>query len=59
MANRRAIGPDVLRGLAILMVTASQMPYDHVPAAFQAGLARYGWLGIDIFFVLSGYLIGS
>lgn len=59
MANGRAIGPDVLRGLAILMVTAAHMPYDHVPEAFQAGLARYGWLGVDIFFVLSGYLIGS
>ncbi|MEI9905214.1 MAG: acyltransferase [Asticcacaulis sp.] len=59
MAAKRDIGPDLLRGLAILMVMATHMPYDHVPAAFEMWWGRYGWFGVDVFFVLSGYLIGS
>ena len=59
MAARRDIGPDLLRGLAILMVMATHMPYDHVPQAFETWWGQYGWFGVDVFFVLSGYLIGS
>lgn len=59
MAMKRDIGPDLLRGLAILMVMATHMPYDHVPAAFETWWGKYGWFGVDVFFVLSGYLIGS
>jgi peptidoglycan/LPS O-acetylase OafA/YrhL len=56
---RRDIGPDLLRGIAILLVMATHMPYDHVPEAFETCLGSYGWFGVDIFFVLSGYLIGG
>ncbi len=59
MKDGRAIGPDLLRGLAILMVVATHMPYDHVPEVFETWWGRYGWLGVDVFFVLSGYLIAS
>jgi len=47
--TRRDIGPDLLRGLAILLVMATHMPYDHVPEAFETLLGRYGWFGVDIF----------
>ncbi len=54
----RAVGPDLFRALAILMVMLW-----HLPTAARAGaladLHTWGWLGVDMFFVLSGYLIGS
>ena len=53
----RLHGLDTLRTAAILSV----MPYhlvNHFPEALH-GPARFGWMGVDLFFVLSGYLIGS
>lgn len=58
MTEKRAIGPDILRGLAILLVAATHMP-SVSPAAFWTFWQQFGWLGVDIFFVLSGYLIGT
>jgi peptidoglycan/LPS O-acetylase OafA/YrhL len=51
---------DGLRGLAILMVLVFH--YFRVPEGDQAHawlghLAGIGWLGVDLFFVLSGFLI--
>ena len=61
--SRRMVQLDVLRGVAILMVlcahgviTPSHAGLLEVPA--QA-LARIGWTGVDLFFVLSGFLIGG
>ncbi len=56
-APARLHGLDTLRALAILWV----MPY-HLISYFPEPLhfpARFGWMGVDLFFVLSGFLIGS
>ena len=64
-AGRRVIQLDFLRGIAILLVIG-----DHNPAwglERQLGILRLpvqlwhrgGWTGVDLFFVLSGFLIGG
>jgi peptidoglycan/LPS O-acetylase OafA/YrhL len=56
---------DGLRGLAILLVAAYHfgLPYlerfKEPGDAIIAGLVGWGWSGVDLFFVLSGYLITS
>lgn len=51
----RAPGLDLLRAGAILTV----MLYHLSSHGFALGMpGRHGWLGVDLFFVLSGYLIG-
>lgn len=54
----RAIGPDVLRSLAILLVMLVHLPVEATPS-MMVGIRNYAWLGVDIFFVLSGFLIGT
>jgi peptidoglycan/LPS O-acetylase OafA/YrhL len=56
-APRRQPGLDLLRAIAIAMVVpfhaagfGFSLPYD---------VHRFGWVGVDLFFVLSGYLIGG
>lgn len=56
-------GLDVLRGIAILLVLFRH-PVIHgvdagVLAPIAAGTERFGWTGVDLFFVLSGFLIGG
>jgi peptidoglycan/LPS O-acetylase OafA/YrhL len=58
LASSRAAGPDLLRALAILLVMLWHLPRPATPAALE-GLKQYGWTGVDLFFVLSGYLIGT
>jgi peptidoglycan/LPS O-acetylase OafA/YrhL len=50
--NPRNQNLDVLRGIAILLVLGSHYDYFHV-------WARIGWCGVDLFFVLSGFLISG
>lgn len=57
----RAPGLDTLRSLAIVAVIAYHLWAFHwltVPA-FLEPIARAGWMGVDLFFVLSGYLIAA
>ncbi len=53
----RLPGLDTLRALAIVAVIcyhiSGRLPYR------LASVAHFGWMGVDLFFVLSGYLIGS
>jgi peptidoglycan/LPS O-acetylase OafA/YrhL len=56
-SGSRLPGLDLMRGLAILWV----MPFHFrsvLPSALSA-IGRTGWMGVDLFFVLSGYLISS
>ena len=57
-------GLDVLRGVAILLVLARHQlpPADEVMAPIRVlggMLQRGGWIGVDLFFVLSGFLVSG
>jgi peptidoglycan/LPS O-acetylase OafA/YrhL len=57
-ANReRQPGLDGLRALAVLIVTIYHAGIMGFPLPGRAH--RFGWIGVDLFFVLSGYLIGG
>src|SRR5436305_15235385 len=55
--RERQPGLDLLRGLAIIVVVA----YHAALFGFTlpGRIDRFGWIGVDLFFVLSGYLIGG
>jgi peptidoglycan/LPS O-acetylase OafA/YrhL len=59
--KHREIELDFIRGIAILMVIDFHSPgHPIVLAAFTAlGWKPFGWAGVDIFFVLSGFLVGG
>src|SRR4051812_20611942 len=66
-AIARFPGLDGIRGIAILLVLGIHFGfypsiYTSAPSAFTRGMARIfgvGWVGVDLFFVLSGFLITS
>jgi peptidoglycan/LPS O-acetylase OafA/YrhL len=49
-------GLDLLRALAILWVMAYHLTSYGVALP---GFVEFGWMGVDLFFVLSGYLVGA
>jgi peptidoglycan/LPS O-acetylase OafA/YrhL len=54
----RAPGLDLLRAAAILWVMLYHLAVlDMIKA--DAWIVRFGWMGVDLFFVLSGYLIAG
>lgn len=63
--GKRLIQLDVLRGLAILLVVGCH--YSMSTEGRSAGrlqplndaFVRFGWSGVDLFFVLSGFLVGG
>ena len=57
VSNNRFAGLDTLRALAIAVVMVFHLQ-GLLPDAFHP-IGRFGWMGVDLFFVLSGYLIGS
>jgi len=46
---------DAVRGIAIMLVLIHNIA--SFPSLHLAALASYGWMGVDLFFVLSGFLI--
>jgi peptidoglycan/LPS O-acetylase OafA/YrhL len=59
VAAKRLSGLDHLRALAIIIVFAYHYSlFGHPPGLYDY-LGSWGWTGVDLFFVLSGYLIGG
>ncbi len=52
--NKRIVGIDFLRGVAVILVIFRHITWPSIPF-----LTRIGWAGVDLFFVLSGYLVTS
>ncbi|MGI8819810.1 MAG: acyltransferase family protein [Chthoniobacterales bacterium] len=55
--RKRQPGLDLLRALAIILVVLYHAGLFGFP--LPGNLQRFGWIGVDLFFVLSGYLIGG
>ena len=54
----REPGLDLLRSLAILLVALFHMSLEPAPEVLRV-IQQCGWMGVYLFFVLSGFLIGS
>lgn len=62
LAQGRELSLDVVRGIAILLAMGFHINAVDAGPIANFGLApgaRIGWLGVDLFFVLSGFLIGG
>jgi peptidoglycan/LPS O-acetylase OafA/YrhL len=59
MSMHRLPGLDLLRAIAIVWVMLFHSFIVGGLGPDFAWLSRYGWAGVDIFFVLSGFLIGT
>jgi peptidoglycan/LPS O-acetylase OafA/YrhL len=64
MSNSRLAGLDALRAAAVILVIgrhAAPLPPDAAPwlKACMDAWGRGGWVGVDLFFVLSGFLISG
>src|SRR5580693_6887554 len=56
--QKKLFGLDHLRALAIISVLVFHYQIFHHPDWIKS-LGKFGWTGVDLFFVLSGYLISS
>jgi peptidoglycan/LPS O-acetylase OafA/YrhL len=50
---------DGLRAIAVSLVLVEHFVAVCVPAGFVQNLCWFGWSGVDLFFVISGFLIGG
>ncbi len=59
-SSGREIELDFIRGLAILMVLDFHAPVHWMSYPLRVlGFPNFGWAGVDVFFVLSGFLVGG
>jgi peptidoglycan/LPS O-acetylase OafA/YrhL len=56
-APSRISALDGIRGIAILMVMLFHFGISAAPPGFLHDVIGFGWIGVDLFFALSGYLI--
>lgn len=59
LTAERLPGLDLLRSIAILWVMLFHSFVVGGLGPSWSWLSRYGWMGVDLFFVLSGFLIGT
>ena len=63
VAAVRLVQLDFLRGVAILLVLGRHPSFEPANAGRLRGFAslwsNFGWTGVDLFFVLSGFLVGG
>jgi peptidoglycan/LPS O-acetylase OafA/YrhL len=61
MTVKREIELDFIRGIAILMVLIFHYRTHNklVSSPFLNRIEAFGWAGVDVFFVLSGFLVGG
>lgn len=59
-AKKRNIGLDVARSLAMLLVLFAHTLWigDNYPKAIAAAMTLSGTIGVEVFFIISGFLIG-
>jgi peptidoglycan/LPS O-acetylase OafA/YrhL len=58
--SKREIELDFVRGIAILMVIDYHSPRGILFYPFRVlGFYHFGWAGVDVFFPLSGFLVGG
>jgi peptidoglycan/LPS O-acetylase OafA/YrhL len=60
-AKKRNIGLDIARTIAILLVLFSHTLWisDHYPKLVSAAMQLSGTAGVEVFFIISGFLIGK
>ena len=62
-SGERSVALDFLRGVAILLVLFSHSPQIRggygLASQVYYRILSFGWVGVDLFFVLSGFLIGG
>jgi len=60
-STQRIFGLDLMRAMAIVMVLCSHILWIYNPndGIFRQLFALFGFLGVEFFFVLSGFLIGK
>jgi peptidoglycan/LPS O-acetylase OafA/YrhL len=50
---------DGLRAIAVSLVLADHFLSHAIPIGWVRHLSAFGWVGVDLFFVISGFLIGG
>jgi peptidoglycan/LPS O-acetylase OafA/YrhL len=56
---KRHVGLDVLRAVAVLLVLGRHLPSAGATHPLLETWQRGGWVGVDLFFVLSGFLVSG